>query len=277
MSRTPDLLRTRGALLILLLAVALHAVGLEPWLSVAHAQVTDDERAHSHFLAGSSYYDQRRYVEAAEQFQEAFNLSGRVTLLLNVATSYKRAGRPGDAADAVARWLELAPEDASDRRTQTNRLEQLRAQQAEIDARGATTAEPTVSPSSPDDGGAEAAAGLGTLGTTGVVLLGAGAAVGVVSLATGLAASARQDELERGCTDERVCPSSLSSTRRRGRALSRASTATTFLSIATLGAGAALLLVDLLGDDDTEQAGTARVLRPAAGPGDVGVGMSLTF
>lgn len=277
-SHTPSSVRRGAALLMLALSVV-GAQAVTP--GAAHAQVTDDERAHSHFLAGSSYFDQRRFVDAAEQFQEAYRLSGRITLLLNVATSYERAGRPGDAAAALASWLEQAGADAPDRRTQEARLEQLRVAQAELEAREAALAQ-AVQPDDDAGGGdgGEENGGLGTAGVIGVALLGTGAATGVVALGTGLAANARESELEDGCSDTRVCPPSLESTRDRGRALAKASTVTTFVSIVSLGAGAALLLVDLLGGDGDDAAVTTargHRLRPTGGPGQAGVGMQLTF
>jgi tetratricopeptide (TPR) repeat protein len=255
-----------------LLVFALSWCGLP---GVALAQVTDDERAQAHFRAGSSYFDQRRFVDAAEQFEEAYRLSGRLPLLLNVATSYERAGRPGDAADALGTWLELAGAEAPDRRTQEARLEQLRIAQNELAAR-----EAAVSQAAPVDESEASDGGLGTLGVVGVALLGTGAATGIVSLGTGVAANAREEELRDGCTSARVCPASLEATRDRGRALARASTVTTFVAIATLGTGAALLLVDLLGGDEDALAATTargRTVRAAGGPGQAGIGMRLTF
>ena len=49
----------------------------------AHAQ-SDDERARTHFEAGSSYYDQARYADAAREFQASYNLSPHPELLLNI-------------------------------------------------------------------------------------------------------------------------------------------------------------------------------------------------
>jgi Tfp pilus assembly protein PilF len=54
----------------------------------ASAQSSDDERARGHFLAGSSYFDQGRYDQAAEQFETAYSLSPRSQLLLNAAAAY---------------------------------------------------------------------------------------------------------------------------------------------------------------------------------------------
>ena len=53
----------------------------------AQAQRTDQERARDHFEAGTSYFEQRRYVEAATQFRDSYALSSHPELLLNIATS----------------------------------------------------------------------------------------------------------------------------------------------------------------------------------------------
>jgi hypothetical protein len=248
---------------------------------VALAQVSDDERARSHFMAGSSYFDQRRYVDAAEQFAEAYRLSGRTELLLNIATSYEHASEPGQAADALATWLEVAPADAPDRRTQETRLVQLRAAaearalEAEREAQAAAAAQSSEPVTEEPDR-------LGGLGITGIALMGVGVGGGAVAIGTGIASSNRLEELESGCDAALVCPPELRATRDRGRTLATVSTISTFVSVASLGAGVVMLLLDLrqTNDGSVEESGDgerAAQLRLAPGPGDIGLGAAIAF
>lgn len=89
----------------------------------ARAQ-TDDERARTHFEAGRSYYEQARYDDAAREFQESYNLSGRPELLLNISQAEERALHYGDAIAAARRYLDVVP-NADDRKTLEERIANL--------------------------------------------------------------------------------------------------------------------------------------------------------
>jgi tetratricopeptide (TPR) repeat protein len=88
-----------------------------------HAQ-TDDERARTHFEGGRSYYEQAQYEDAAREFQESFDLSGRPELLLNISQAQERALHYDDAIGAARRYLELRP-TADDRKTIEDRIVSL--------------------------------------------------------------------------------------------------------------------------------------------------------
>ncbi|MEM9068101.1 MAG: hypothetical protein AAGE52_06320 [Myxococcota bacterium] len=238
----------------------------------AQSERTDDQRARDHYEAGTSYFEQRRFAEAAVQFRDAYRLSGRLSLLLNVATCLERVEDFDGAADALDEWLEHAPPDTENRRTQETRRDQARARHAEQAV--AEPAEPIEStgPIEPTEPPPEEPSGLPTAGRLGVALLSVGAALGVVAIGTGVAGSSAQDDLENGCNEERVCPPELESTRDRGRRLVRASSAFTFLAGAAGAAGLTALLVSLLRSDDDEAS-----VRAVAGPGDVGVGVDVRF
>lgn len=88
-----------------------------------HAQ-TDDERARTHFEAGRSYYEQAQYEDAAREFQESFDLSGRPELLLNISRAHERALHYDDAIGAARRYLEIVP-NADDHKTIEDRIVSL--------------------------------------------------------------------------------------------------------------------------------------------------------
>lgn len=240
----------------------------------AQPRERDDNRARMHFLAGNSYFTDGRYTEAALQFLDAYRLSGRIELLLNVALSYERADEPRLAADAVEDWLEVAPADAPNRAEQEARLTRLRALQEAREQAAATTQAQAETPA-PEAEATEARRGLGTLGVVGITLLGVGGATGGLAIGTGVASSARLDELERGCDATRSCPPELEATRDKGRTLATVSTIGTFVSVASLGAGVALLVRDLRHRDERPATDTAVIVTP--GPGDVGLGVLVAF
>lgn len=220
------------ALLVLLLAA--------PAASAA-AQATDDDRARSHFQAATSYFEQRRFPEAAEQFLESYRLSGRRELLLNAATAYERAGEHGLAADALERYLTEHP-DAPDRATVQTRLEQDRAR-APAEA--------------PSPGG-----GLGPLGVSGAVVAGVGALAGLAALATGVAAVLMHDDLAARCgPDGAACPAGYQSDVDLGHGLALATDVLAPVALAALAAGVTLLVIDLTDGDGEASA--------ALGPGGI--------
>lgn len=259
------------------------ALLLTAWGSTTYAQETrtDEQRARFHYEAGTSYFAQRRFLEAAAQFRDSYRLSNHLELLLNIATSFERGGDFGRAADALDEWLQAAPEDVPDRRTQETRRDQARARHTAEQATSDPPQEPVTSvspdPVSVDPVSVDPVApesGLATGGKVGVGLLGVALAMAAVSVGTGVAASAQQDRLETECTADRVCASELQDTRDRGQTLARTSTAFTFLAAASAGAGIVMLLMDLLGEDNSDG---ERTLRSTPGPGDVGVGVQLQF
>lgn len=85
----------------------------------------DDMRAREHFRVATAYYDEGRFVEAAEQFQEAYDLSRRSQLLYNAYIAWREAHRSAEAANALERYLAETP-DAPDRVNLEARLVELR-------------------------------------------------------------------------------------------------------------------------------------------------------
>lgn len=96
------------------------------WASTVAAQA-DDARARLHFDAGTSYFEQARYQDALDEWQEAYRLSGRALLLLNIANAQERMGDPGEAADTLERYLHSGEDEAeTNRATLEIRIQNLR-------------------------------------------------------------------------------------------------------------------------------------------------------
>ena len=97
-----------------------------------------DAAAMSLFNAASSLYEAGRFLDAARQFEAAYELSPRPSLLFNAYLAYRDAGRNEAAVRALAGYLEGAP-DAPDAERLTARLAAMR-ESAEEDAAAAAEA-----------------------------------------------------------------------------------------------------------------------------------------
>lgn len=230
--------------IMLLVAIATLFVALP-----AAAQVSDDEQARMHFMAGTSYFDQARYEEAAQEFEESYRLSGRGVLLVNIARCYERLGRWDEAVDNLERYLADAG-DVENRNTLEARLESYRARAAEQAPAGGDGPPP---PEEASDGGPS---GL-FIGS--MIAFGVGAASVGVFLGTGLAAHGNYEQLQDGCPGG-ACPGSLRDTADEGALLADVSTVFTVVAAVALATGVALLVVDLVtADDGDSESGTAQL------------------
>jgi len=159
-----------------------------------------DSEARKRFELGRSFYEAGRFQAAAEEFGEAYRLSGRPQLLYNLYVANRDAGRWQQATDSLRGYLEKVP-DAPDRITLNARLEALEAQnevrkkeQAEADAarkrnKLPLTRQETVHSKVP------------------WILAGAGGALVLGSVITGLIARDKDSELDVTCANGgKVCP-----------------------------------------------------------------------
>lgn len=252
----------------LVVAVMVLAIG-----NTAFAQPSDDERARAHFLAGTSYFESARYAEAHDQFLEAYRLSHRVELLVNASTAAERNLDFAEAILLVDRFLSEAPANHPARTMQTDR----RARLVELAARSTpnnpppdtTHVEPAQTEPQDDSGG-----GLGTTGYIGLGTMGAGGALGIVSIITGVVANSRYNDLSDSCSGG-PCPAAFADDVAAGRRMARTSTATTFIGVGALVAGLVLVLVD---DGPAHPAdATASRFEITSGPGDAGVSARWSF
>jgi tetratricopeptide (TPR) repeat protein len=255
----------------------------------AHAQ-SDDERARTHFEAGSSYYDQARYADAAREFQASYNLSPHPELLLNISQAEERALDYDAAIAAAERYLATNPK-AQDKKTVEDRIASLRELKARYEQSGpeplpppgseaTSAAPPGTAPPPAAAPPPPTAAALGTAAAVpppsaaaappqsgdrftvpAIVLMGTGGAALVASLVTGLVAHADYKSLVRQCNNHN-CPPSAEDELDEGKTLSVLSTVLTVVGVLAAGTGATLLVLDAQNDDAP----------PAPRPGELSLG-----
>lgn len=236
----------RAKLLALLLAL---------WVPVGtvRALSEDDERARAHFVAGEAYFEDQRYDDAAREFKEAYELSGRPEMLVNLSRAHERAGSSAEAIGDLELLLARHPQ-TSYRAEAEVRLANLRAAHPELLKPQQTgPAEPRVAPQ-PAPGPASRKLWPPRLPT----LIMGGAAVGgaLAAVATGWAAHAKHEDLEQRCQDG--CPDEIAADKERGQRLARASTGMTFAAIALGGATAVLWVLDVRASGARESADQTR-------------------
>lgn len=115
-------------------ALAQDAVTTEPaTAATADREPTAAELADAHhsFEVAATAYESGDYETAAEEFRAAYEITQHPELLFNVYLAEERAGRPAEAAEALARYLELATAISTEERPLLERrLERLRARAA---------------------------------------------------------------------------------------------------------------------------------------------------
>ena len=225
----------------------------------------DDAAARDHFEAGRAYFARAQYDDASREFAEAYRLSQRLTLLLNLARALEAANRDEEAVASLDEWLAKSPSDdpmraeVLDRRTRlANEVEARRAAAASV----STSASVEATPPPPQRSRALFYTGLGTLGL--------GVVAGGIAIGTGVAAHNIHQDLESRCPAGN-CPPGSQSDIDRGTALSRASTAMTFIGVAAAGTGLVLVLIGRKRHDD------APAVTPVVGPRTVGAQLRLSF
>jgi tetratricopeptide (TPR) repeat protein len=92
-----------------------------------------DSRALELFEQSAQAYREGRFQEAVDRLLEARRFKAEPVLLYNLGRAYEALGKPADAADAYAKYLEEEPE-ASDRKAIEGRIATLRGQANELAA-----------------------------------------------------------------------------------------------------------------------------------------------
>jgi tetratricopeptide (TPR) repeat protein len=235
--------------------------------SLAGAQTSADERAQFHFRAGTSYFEDGRFAESAEQFDEAYRLSQRPMLLANASLAYERAG---NLAVAIERLEAFFAADAGDvgggYMTSQERLEGLRARHAlqlqQAAEHAATTEQPSASDTSVESSPDNADDTRRPLRLAGLATGAGGIALGATALALGLRARAVHRDLTRACgpTGD-ACPPSRADDIERGPRLSRSAGALGIAAGASMAVGLTLYLLGRAPDEDQP---TARVVLDVA-------------
>ena len=134
--------RSLGTILALTLWLATPAIGWaqasgesedEEGAAAMRTEGLDDEQARSRFRVGQALYMEGRFLEAAEEFENSYRLSGRRSLLYNAYLSYRDAGQLAEAVRTLELYLE-GDEDAEDAAQLRQRLEAMRVTLAEEQA-----------------------------------------------------------------------------------------------------------------------------------------------
>lgn len=85
-------------------------IGVTPLVTPVLAQVANSSQnskiAEDHFKRGIDYFDRDEYEKAIEEFQKAYDLTGRPSALKNIGTCYKELHKPKEACEAYRLSLE---------------------------------------------------------------------------------------------------------------------------------------------------------------------------
>lgn len=133
-----------------------------------------DARALELFEQSAQAYREGRFQEAVDKLLEARGFKAEPVLLYNLGRAYEALGKPSDAADAYAKYLDEEPE-ASDRRAIEGRIATLRGQANELAAARRDPAQPSREES---DG---VAAVPWIVAGIGAAALGTGAVLGILA------------------------------------------------------------------------------------------------
>jgi tetratricopeptide (TPR) repeat protein len=141
------------ALVALTLQAAAGSVCAQP-APVAQMQTQlgpPDESARPMFEMGRRAFEAGRYAEALDAFQRVFVLTGHPAMLVNIANSHARLGKPRRAAASLEQYLALVP-DAPDRLVLEARISALYDQQDTVplvEAPASATPQPGAEPPPP--------------------------------------------------------------------------------------------------------------------------------
>ncbi len=228
--------------------------------------IENDELARSRFRVGQALYEAGRFMEAAREFEAAFELSERASLLFNAYLAYRDAGNLPEATRALGRYLEQNPEvddlerlrhrhaameetlarqeaQRAEEEAERRRLEEERqrlAQEAETQRRRAEQERRRAQE-----------AEQRRLNPVGIAVGGGGLALVVSSFVTGAIAKGRVNTLEENCPDDRcVATFDLDGERARADRMIRTTDALLFTGLVTTAVGVGLLFLRPGGDDD---------------------------
>lgn len=239
-----------GASIVLLIACLL--VGDAAAQSAGAGSEADARAA---FERGRTLYDSGEFLQAAQAFEEAHRLSGKDALLYNLYLAHRDANQPEQAAAALRGFLTKVPnvENRAQLEARLAALEQGLArerEQREREAASATAAPPAnvaaQTATSPLTPAPADSAKRSPRFIAAIALASVGGAMMLTSLATGMLARSRQNELERECDANKVCDDpSLRDTADSGKRLARTTDGLLFGGLAVAAAGTVLLVLDL--------------------------------
>lgn len=233
----------------------------------ALGQQSAEDMARAHFSSGSAYYEQGRYDDAAREFMEAYRLSPRAELLDNAARAYERALLFDEAIRTLEQMRSQHPE-YRDEATVNTRIESMQRLRERVrgsgDASGDASGGGGDAPPPPEQ--PVSSGGGGGVSIPGIAVLSIGGAIGIVSIVTGAVSHTMYEDLSNVCGADGLCPPERQGDIDTGNALAITSTVTMFTSIAAIGVGIVLMIVDSGGGE------SSAALELVPGPGEVGLG-----
>ncbi|HEX5659487.1 MAG TPA: hypothetical protein VFX59_19965 [Polyangiales bacterium] len=235
------------------------------WLLLAFATAqaqapakVDEKAAREAFERGRVFYDGGEFDQASGAFEEAYRLSGRDALLYNLYLAYRDANQQQQAADALRNYLAKVPniDNRSQLEARLHALDQgLAREREERDREQRVAAAPVVvAPVAPAPEPVAPPPGRSKKFWAGVGLGSAGAALMLASIATGVMAKGKQNDLEELCPSREDCDPALKSTADRGKTLAVTTDALLFGGLAVAAVGAVLVVLDLRSGRDRKVA-----------------------
>lgn len=230
-------------------------------LPATAAAQSDDERAHLHFTAGRSYFDEGNYEQALDEFNHAYELSQRAVLLVNVANCQERLGQWREAAATIERYVATLGPDEEERGTLERRVQSLRERADQRDAEdqariaaargtgdeGASDTPPPATTTTASDG----------LLVPAIIAFGVGGAAAIAWGVLGGLALSDQSSIQAGCGATRSCTSAQVSEMSSFAVGADVSMSIALVAVAT---GAVLLIVDPPHGASSTSTSTARLV-----------------
>jgi tetratricopeptide (TPR) repeat protein len=172
----------------------------------AAAQAREDEaQARIHFEAGRAHYNYGRFARAAEEFTLAYELSGNPALLYDVFIAYRDDHQLERAVEALQAYLDLV-DDQPNRPGLEARLAAMKRQLAERQpAPGEARSEEEAFPPpqvEPVERARKVRPGP-------IALFGAGGALGVGAIITGVMAKKAESDVDEACPTRTECDAEL--------------------------------------------------------------------
>ena len=80
-----------------------------PRSAVAQMTQAQKDEVKLHYQRATRAYDLQKYLEAIDEYQKAYEISGDPPMLYNIAQAYRLADQPGEAARYYRRFLQRMP------------------------------------------------------------------------------------------------------------------------------------------------------------------------
>lgn len=234
-------------------------------------EATDDDAARRHFRLGQAYYQNGQFAEAATEFEQAYQLSGRAALLYNVYLAHRDALHTRQSYEALRQYLDEVPDppDEDHLRARLQHLEDALAANPETanpevtpEVTSEVTPEVTPEPAATTTPPVDLSVPAEPEGRSPVpyVLMGAGGGALIGGLVAGMLSRGARSDLDALCDADGACPadSNWESLRSRGQRSARAADALIGIGAAAAISGVVLYFVmSPNGDDDASAAAEA--------------------